>query len=125
LQTVEHQHNCQGGTNTEVADGYLDPLWRHPAAPHRRPLSQQRIVDTALALFTAKGSTRRVTQVLDTGPASQYAHLRNKEVLYQLFLDQLIGEVTMPEPVPTRGREHSSSDSMCSWPGWERLSDPR
>jgi hypothetical protein len=61
----------------------------------------------------------------NTEPASQYKHLRNKEVLYQLFLDQLIGEVTMPEPVPTRGREHASSDLMCSWPGWERLSAPR
>jgi hypothetical protein len=75
LQAVEHQHNCQAGTNTEVADGYLDPPWRHPAAPHRRPLSQQRVVDTALALLTAKRSTRRVVQALDTGPAAQYAHL--------------------------------------------------
>ncbi len=87
------------------------PPWQRPSrsGPDRRPLSQRRIVDQALALLAGEGldavSMRRVAQALDTGPASLYAHLRNKEELYQLMLDQLIGEVTVPEPDPKRWRE--------------------
>lgn len=87
------------------------PPWRRPSrsVPGRPPLSQQRIVDQALTLLAEEGldavSMRRVAQALGTGPASLYAHLRNKEELYELMLDQLIGEVTVPEPDPRRWRE--------------------
>ncbi|MGH3799037.1 MAG: TetR/AcrR family transcriptional regulator [Pseudonocardiaceae bacterium] len=87
------------------------PPWQRPARsfPDRPPLSQRRIVDQALVLLAEEGldgvSMRRVAQALGTGPASLYAHLRNKEELYQLMLDQLIGEVTAPEPDPRRWRE--------------------
>lgn len=87
------------------------PPWQRPArsTPDRPPLSQRRIVDEALALLAREGldavSMRRVAQALNTGPASLYAHLRNKEELYQLMLDRLIGEVTVPEPVPQRWRD--------------------
>lgn len=87
------------------------PPWRRQSrsVPDRPPLSQQRIVDQALTLLAEEGldavSMRRVAQALGTGPASLYAHLRNKEELYELMLDQLIGEVTVPEPDPRRWRE--------------------
>ncbi len=87
------------------------PPWRHPtrSVPDRMPLSQRRIVDQALTLLARDGldavSMRRIARALDTGAASLYAHLRNKDELYQLMLDQLIGEVTVPEPDPKRWRE--------------------
>lgn len=80
------------------------PPWQRPTRTlaDRPPLSRQRIVDKALALLAKEGldavSMRRVAQALATGPASLYAHLRNKEELDQLMLDQLIGAVTVPEP---------------------------
>jgi hypothetical protein len=36
--------------------------------------------------------------LVNTGSGSLYAHLRNEHELYQLMLEQLIGEVTVPEP---------------------------
>lgn len=87
------------------------PPWQRPvrSAPERTPLSQRRIVDAALALLTRDGleavSMRRVAHALNTGPASLYAHLRNKEELHQLVLDQLIGEVIVPQPDPDQWRE--------------------
>lgn len=85
------------------------PPWQRPSRPERTPLSQRRIVDQALALLTSEGleavSMRRVAHALNTGPASLYAHLRNKEELHQLMLDRLIGEVTVPEPDPGRWRD--------------------
>lgn len=87
------------------------PPWQRPSRsdPERTPLSQRRIVDEALALLAREGleavSMRRIAQALKTGPASLYAHLRNKEELHHLMLDQLIGEVTVPEPDPQRWRE--------------------
>ncbi|MGH3809753.1 MAG: TetR/AcrR family transcriptional regulator, partial [Pseudonocardiaceae bacterium] len=87
------------------------PPWQRPVrtAADRPPLSRRRIVDQALALLADDGldgvSMRRVAQALGTGPASLYAHLRNKDELHQLMLDQLIGEVTVPEPDPGRWRE--------------------
>ncbi|MGH3694476.1 MAG: TetR/AcrR family transcriptional regulator [Pseudonocardiaceae bacterium] len=87
------------------------PPWQRPprSAPDRQPLSQQRIVDEALTLLAREGldavSMRRVAQALKTGPASLYAHLRNKEELYQLMLDRLIGEVAVPVPDPQRWRD--------------------
>ncbi|HEX2289535.1 MAG TPA: TetR/AcrR family transcriptional regulator [Pseudonocardiaceae bacterium] len=87
------------------------PPWQRPARPvqDRPPLSQRRIVDQALVLLAEEGldgvSMRRVAQALGTGPASLYAHLHNKEELCQLMLDQLIGEVAVPEPDPQHWRE--------------------
>jgi len=87
------------------------PPWQRPSrsGPERTPLNQRRIVDEALALLSKEGleavSMRRVAHALNTGPASLYAHLRNKDELQQLMLDRLIGEVTVPEPKPTRWRE--------------------
>ncbi|MGH3963205.1 MAG: TetR/AcrR family transcriptional regulator [Pseudonocardiaceae bacterium] len=87
------------------------PPWRRSArsVPDRPPLSQRRIVDQALVLLAEEGlgavSMRRVAQALGTGPASLYAHLRNKEELHDLMLDQLIDEATVPEPNPRHWRE--------------------
>ncbi|MFG2002940.1 TetR/AcrR family transcriptional regulator [Spirillospora sp. NPDC048911] len=89
------------------------PPWRKRRRPTpakvRQPLSQDLIVETALRVLDAEGldavSMRRVAQELDTGPASLYAHVSNKEELLELLIDRVSGEMSLPEPDPARWRE--------------------
>lgn len=83
---------------------------RTPARkPAREPLSQERIVDTALELVVAEGyealSMRRVAQALGTGAASLYAHVANKQELDQLMLDRVAAGVEVPDPDPAKWQE--------------------
>ncbi|WP_433336115.1 TetR/AcrR family transcriptional regulator [Spirillospora sp. CA-294931] len=96
----------------------LDADLEMPTPPGRRPrksgsprtpLSQDLIVSAAIRVLDADGldavSMRRVAQELETGPASLYAHVSNKEELLELMLDRIAGEVRLPEPDPERWRE--------------------
>ncbi|MDX2708746.1 TetR/AcrR family transcriptional regulator C-terminal domain-containing protein [Streptomyces sp. PA03-6a] len=86
------------------------PPWRpeRKKAP-RRSLSREAIVTAALHVVDAEGldalSMRRVAQELDTGAASLYAHVANKEELLELLLDRIQADVTRPEPDPQRWQE--------------------
>ncbi|MFC5187164.1 TetR/AcrR family transcriptional regulator [Actinomadura harenae] len=75
----------------------------------KQPLSQDLIVETAIRILDAEGldglSMRRVAQELDTGPASLYAHVSNKEELLDIMFDRICGEIALPEPDPARWRE--------------------
>ncbi|MFI7421371.1 TetR/AcrR family transcriptional regulator [Nonomuraea sp. NPDC049684] len=80
------------------------PPWRKSRKQPqiRRQLSQDLIVETGLRVLDAEGldalSMRRVAQELDTGPASLYAHVANKEELLELVYDRVLGEIRLPEP---------------------------
>lgn len=89
------------------------PLPTPPWAPRRRaaraaeakaPLTREAIVAAALEILDAEGlagvSMRRVADRLDTGPASLYQHIANKDDLLDQLLDHVIGEVELPEPDP-------------------------
>lgn len=84
------------------------PSWRaarKPARPPRKPpISAEAIVDAALAIIDAEGldalSMRRVAQKLDTGAATLYAHVQNKEELLELVVDRVTGSLVLPEPDP-------------------------
>jgi AcrR family transcriptional regulator len=87
-----------------------EPPWRTARAkPAKQPLSQQLIVDTAMKLLASEGlagvSMRRVAQALNTGAASLYAHVRNREELYELMFDRVLGDLELPEPDPKRWHE--------------------
>jgi AcrR family transcriptional regulator len=87
-----------------------DPAERPTRTPRRRTLSKQAIVDAAVRVLDAEGldalTMRRVGQELDTGGASLYAHVANKEELLELVIDQVIGELELPgEPDPARWEE--------------------
>lgn len=41
---------------------------------------------------------RKVAQELDTGPASLYVYIANREQLLALMLDRVVGEVALPAP---------------------------
>jgi AcrR family transcriptional regulator len=73
-----------------------------PAAPAKAPLTRDAIVDAALELLDADGldgvSMRRVAQKLETGPASLYQHVGNKDELLELVLDRVSAGIEIPVP---------------------------
>nr|WP_055505795.1 TetR/AcrR family transcriptional regulator C-terminal domain-containing protein [Nonomuraea pusilla] len=93
------------GSNADVPP----PPWRKTRRPLKPQLSQELIVETGLRILDAEGleglSMRRVAQELDTGPASLYAHVANKDELLELLYDRVLGEVQLPEPDPSRWKE--------------------
>ncbi|GIG57729.1 transcriptional regulator [Longispora fulva] len=81
------------------------PPWEQRPQKRRstkQPLSQEAIVAAAFKILDAEGleavTMRRIADELDTGPASLYAHVANKDELYALLLDQAAGEVRLPAP---------------------------
>ncbi len=64
---------------------------------------------TGLEILAKEGfeavTMRRVAQELDTGPASLYAHVSNKDELAELMLDAVLADVPLPEPDPDRWDE--------------------
>src|SRR3954462_15816766 len=79
-----------------------------PTTPKQR-LTVERIVDTAMALMAERGydavSMRSLAKELDTGPASLYAHVANKEEIDQLVIDRIAARLEIPEPDPERWAE--------------------
>jgi AcrR family transcriptional regulator len=93
-----------------MASELPDPPWRRPASkPVKRQLSTKLIVSTALEVMAKDGldavSMRRVAQELDTGPASLYAHVRNKNELHELMYDQIMSTIEVPEIDPPRWQQ--------------------
>lgn len=66
-------------------------------------------MDTALAVLADEGldavTMRRVAQGLETGPASLYAHVSNKEELHELMADRVLGEIPLPQVDPASWRQ--------------------
>ncbi len=64
---------------------------------------------TALAVLAKEGfdavTMRRIAQELETGPASLYAHVSNKDELAELMLDAVLADVPLPDPDPDRWGE--------------------
>ncbi|HEY5198767.1 MAG TPA: TetR/AcrR family transcriptional regulator, partial [Solirubrobacteraceae bacterium] len=80
---------------------------REPDAPPRTPgrrrgLNKRVIVDAAVRVLDADGldamTMRRVGEELETGGASLYAHVANKEELLELVIDRVIDELELPGP---------------------------
>jgi AcrR family transcriptional regulator len=80
---------------------------RRPAA--RRRLSREAILTAALEVLDAEGldavSMRRVAEALDTGPASLYAYVANKDELLELLVDRVMADLVVPPPDPERWQE--------------------
>jgi AcrR family transcriptional regulator len=76
----------------------------------RQPLTRDTIVDAGIRMLDRDGlegvTMRRVAQELDTGAASLYAHMANKDELLELMLERIAGEIRLPErPEPDRWKE--------------------
>ncbi|HEX5927446.1 MAG TPA: TetR/AcrR family transcriptional regulator [Baekduia sp.] len=77
--------------------------------PSKPALSREAIIDAGLEILRTEGidalSMRRVAQALDTGPASLYVYVANREELHALLFDAAIGTITVEETDPKRWRE--------------------
>jgi AcrR family transcriptional regulator len=77
--------------------------------PAKPPLSEGLILDTALRILREEGleavTMRRLATALDTGPASLYVYIRNREELLNALLDRISGMVPLEQPDPARWRE--------------------
>ncbi|GAA4593048.1 AcrR family transcriptional regulator [Actinoplanes octamycinicus] len=80
-------------------------VWNRPpratrgAPPH---LSREQIVKTAIDLLDADGaaglSMRRLGARLSSGTTSAYWYVTNKDELLELAVDEVLGEIYVPEP---------------------------
>jgi AcrR family transcriptional regulator len=79
------------------------------ARPAKAPLSEAAIVDAALAITKAEGfeavTMRRIAAELDTGAASLYVYVRNRDELLQAMFDRAVDPLALVEPDPKRWRE--------------------
>jgi AcrR family transcriptional regulator len=77
--------------------------------PAKAPLSEDAIVDAALAITRTEGldavTMRRVAAELDTGAASLYVYVRNRDELLRVMMDRVAGSVPPVAPEPQRWRE--------------------
>jgi AcrR family transcriptional regulator len=76
--------------------------------PAKAPLSEDAVVDAALAVAKKEGlaavTMRRVAAELDTGPASLYVYVRNRDELLRAMLDRVGASIPRVEPDPKRWR---------------------
>lgn len=107
--TVDTEEPPTSGSRARLADGGGgDILWfrggaeRAPRRP--APLTLERIVTAAVAELDAHGAERltmrRLAQRLEVTSTALYWHVSTKEDLLDLALDQVLGEVPIPEPGP-------------------------
>jgi AcrR family transcriptional regulator len=95
--------------------------------PAKAPLSENAIVDAALAITRAETldavTMRRVAADLDTGAASLYVYVRNRDDLLRAMLDRVAGTVPLVAPEPERWREQVHDlmrefrDALEAYPG--------
>lgn len=78
--------------------------------PAKSPLSRDAVLDAGLRVLRARGidgvTMRAVAAELDTGPASLYVYVKNRQDLLNQMFDLVTGEIHLSEaPDPTRWRE--------------------
>jgi AcrR family transcriptional regulator len=77
--------------------------------PAKPPLSRDAIVAAALEIARTEGidalSMRRVAQALDTGAASLYVYVADRDELHELVFDAAIGTIEIEPTDPARWRE--------------------
>ena len=76
--------------------------------PAKAPLSEEAIVDAALAILRAEGleavSMRRVAAALDTGAGSLYVYVDGRDGLLEAMFDRITAAVKLETPDPSRWR---------------------
>ena len=77
--------------------------------PAKPALSREAIVEAGLAIVRDEGidalTMRRLAQALDTGPASLYVYVANRDELWELLFDAAIAAVETEPTDPGRWRE--------------------
>ncbi|OPC79129.1 TetR family transcriptional regulator [Embleya scabrispora] len=82
-------------------DKPFESVWTRPRR-QREQLSREQIVAEAVRLLDIEGlealSMRRLGTRLGAGATSLYRHVANKDELIELVVDEVYGELTVPEP---------------------------
>ncbi len=96
----------------------------------KQPITVDAIIDTAFAIVASEGyealTMRRVAAALETGPASLYAHVVNKDDLDDLLIGRLCEGVALPDPDPGTWRQQvigvctQMRDQYLRYPGISR-----
>ncbi|MEU1545001.1 TetR/AcrR family transcriptional regulator C-terminal domain-containing protein [Nocardia sp. NPDC005745] len=88
------------------------------ARPAKAPLSREVIVETGLRVLDRDGAAaltmRRVAQDLDTGAASLYVYVANRDDLMAAMLDHVLGSVPEPAGAGWRERLTALADAMVA-----------
>ncbi|MEV6275037.1 TetR/AcrR family transcriptional regulator [Nocardia sp. NPDC051832] len=88
------------------------------ARPAKAPLSREVIVETGLRILDGEGlpalTMRRVAQDLDTGAASLYVYVANRDDLMAAMLDHVLGTVPEPEGGTWRQRLETLIESAVT-----------
>ncbi|WP_419996262.1 TetR/AcrR family transcriptional regulator [Streptomyces boninensis] len=80
----------------------LPTVWARPTRKRREQpsLSREQIVSEAIQLLDADGlealSMRKLGARLNAGATSMYTHVRNKEEIVELVVDEIFGELDIP-----------------------------
>jgi AcrR family transcriptional regulator len=95
--------------------------------PAKAPLSEEAIVDAALAILKSAGleavTMRRVAAAVDTGAASLYVYFSGREGLLGAMLDRVTATVALEVPDPARWRAQLHAllqrmkDALAAHPG--------
>jgi AcrR family transcriptional regulator len=110
-------------------DGMRETPRSRPAKP---PLSREAVLEAGLRVLRAKGiegvTMRAVAAELDTGPASLYVYVSNRQQLLNEMFDLVAGEVDLGDaPDPARWREQIENlltrvlETMNRHPGIARV----
>ncbi|KZB80450.1 TetR/AcrR family transcriptional regulator [Amycolatopsis regifaucium] len=80
----------------------IQSVWTRPRRKREQPaLSQAQIVAEAVRLLDVEGvdalSMRRLGTALNAGATSLYRHVANRDELIELVVDEVYGEITVPE----------------------------
>lgn len=96
----------------------------------KAPITVERITDAALEIVTTQGydalTMRSVAALLNTGPASLYAHVVNKSDIDELIIGRLCNQLVLPEPDPATWRSQivdvcaQLRDQYLTYPGISR-----
>ncbi|MFJ6139308.1 TetR/AcrR family transcriptional regulator [Kitasatospora sp. NPDC092286] len=94
----------------------IPSVWTRPQRARRRDqpaLSREQIVAEAIAILDADGiealSMRRLGTRLNAGATSMYTHVANKEELIELVVDEVLGELRLPDTTALRGSGSSGA----------------
>lgn len=108
----------------------MPPGPRQRKTARKPPITIERITDAALQVVETEGydalTIRRVTNVLDTGPSSLYAHIANKADLDDLLIGRLSAQIELPEPDPAHWQQQLRDvyaqlrDQYLKYPGISR-----
>jgi AcrR family transcriptional regulator len=103
---------------------------RGPSGGTKKPITVEAIITAAFGIVENEGyqalTMRRVAAALETGPASLYAHVVNKDDLDELLIGRLCAWIELPEPDPASWRQQIAGvctqlrDQYLRYPGISR-----